>query len=150
MSNNFHGLNLRDLPLLRGHSNNTWHFRGEGGPGWGSKNVTGQFLLVISLVKIDKKCHMGAGGSKKCGKRVTYENAENDNRKKCQKWKCGITLKCRNQKNSSRQKCRKCFFQFSELNKWFFSSKFLNYLWTLRKVWLITYNFSFNRIFQKI
>ncbi len=38
-----------------------------------SKNVTGQFLLVISLVKVDKICHMGGGGwSKKCGKSVTY------------------------------------------------------------------------------
>jgi hypothetical protein len=36
-----------------------------------SKNVTGQFLLVISLVKFDKTCHMG-GGSKKWGKSVTY------------------------------------------------------------------------------
>ncbi len=35
-----------------------WHFSGKGG--WGvSKNVTGQFLLVISLVKVDKTCHMG-------------------------------------------------------------------------------------------
>jgi hypothetical protein len=41
--------------------------------GGGSKNVTGQFLLVISLVKVDKKCHKGGGGgSKKCGKSVTY------------------------------------------------------------------------------
>ncbi len=51
---------------LRGNSNNTWHFRGEG-----SKNVTRQFLLVISVVKVDKKCQMGeegGGGSKKCKK----------------------------------------------------------------------------------
>ncbi len=53
----------------RGHSNNKWHFRGEGGV---SKNVTGQFLLVISLVEVDKTCHMGGGGSKKCRKSVTY------------------------------------------------------------------------------
>jgi hypothetical protein len=32
-----------------------------GGTGGGgvSKNVTRQFLFVISLVKVDKKCHMG-------------------------------------------------------------------------------------------
>jgi hypothetical protein len=43
-----------------------------GGRG-GSKKVTRQFLMVISLVKVDKKCHMGGGGgSKKCGKSVTY------------------------------------------------------------------------------
>ena len=29
-----------------------------GGRGGVSKNVTRQFLLVISLVKVDKKCHM--------------------------------------------------------------------------------------------
>ncbi len=45
--------------------------KGGGGEGV-SKNVTGQFLLVISLVKVDKTCHMGGGGSKKCGKSVTY------------------------------------------------------------------------------
>jgi hypothetical protein len=42
---------------------------------WGggvSKNVTWQFLLVISLVKVDKTCNMGGGGSQKCGKSVTY------------------------------------------------------------------------------
>ncbi len=33
------------------------------GGGGVSKNVTGQFLLVILLVKIDKICHMGGGGS---------------------------------------------------------------------------------------
>jgi hypothetical protein len=27
-----------------------------------SKNFTLKFLLVISLVKVDKKCHMGGGG----------------------------------------------------------------------------------------
>ena len=34
-----------------------------GGEGAGGvrKNVTQQFLLVISLVKVDKKCHMGGG-----------------------------------------------------------------------------------------
>ncbi len=39
-----------------------------------SKNVTQQFLLVVSLVKVDKKCHLGGGegGSKKSGKSVTY------------------------------------------------------------------------------
>ncbi len=62
-----------EFPLvicLRGHSNNIWHFRGGGG---GCKNVTWQFLLVISLVKVDSKCHIGGGGgSKKCGKSVTY------------------------------------------------------------------------------
>ncbi len=52
----------------RGHSNNTWHFRGEGGV---SKNITGQVLLVILLVKVDNTCHMG-GGSKKCKKSVMY------------------------------------------------------------------------------
>jgi hypothetical protein len=36
-----------------------------------SKNVTQQLLLVISLVKFDKKCHMGGGGGvKKAGKSV--------------------------------------------------------------------------------
>jgi hypothetical protein len=63
----------QEFPLvlcLRGHSNNIWPIRGEGG---GCKNVTWQFLLVISLVKVDSKCHMGGGGgSKKCGKSVTY------------------------------------------------------------------------------
>ena len=37
----------------------------KGGGGVVSKNVTQQFLLVISLVKVDKKCHMegwGGGG----------------------------------------------------------------------------------------
>ncbi len=60
--------------LLRGHSNNTWHYRGEGrlakvspnitwGGGGISKNVTWQFLLVISLVKVDKNlCHVTQGG----------------------------------------------------------------------------------------
>jgi len=43
--------------------------RGGGGV---SKNVTRQFLLVISLVKVDKQCHMGEGGSKKCGKNVMF------------------------------------------------------------------------------
>ena len=33
-----------------------------------SKNVTRQFLLVISLVKVDKKCHMGGGGLKSAEK----------------------------------------------------------------------------------
>ncbi len=33
-----------------------------GGRGGGSKNVTRQFLLGVSLVKVDKKCHMGGGG----------------------------------------------------------------------------------------
>ncbi len=37
---------------------------GRGGPGGVSKNVTRQFLLVISLVKVDKKRHMGGGGIK--------------------------------------------------------------------------------------
>ena len=32
------------------------------------KNFTGQFLLVISLVKVDKKCHMGGGGLKSAEK----------------------------------------------------------------------------------
>jgi hypothetical protein len=32
------------------------------GGGGVSKNVTGQFLLVISLVKVDKTCHRGGGG----------------------------------------------------------------------------------------
>jgi hypothetical protein len=52
------------------------------------KNVTWQFLLVISLVKVNKicchtrrgwggsgndtKCHIGGGGSKKCWKSVMY------------------------------------------------------------------------------
>ncbi len=43
-----------------------------GGRGGVSKNVTRQFLLGISLAKVDKICHMGGGGSKKCGKSVTY------------------------------------------------------------------------------
>ncbi len=34
---------------------------GAGGEGV-SKNVTGQVLLVISLVKVDKTCHRGGGG----------------------------------------------------------------------------------------
>ncbi len=54
-----------NLGYIRGHSNNTWHFRGEGGV---SKNVTGQFLLVTSLVKVDKMCHMGGGGLKSAEK----------------------------------------------------------------------------------
>ncbi len=32
-----------------------------GGRGGVSKNVTGQFLLGISLVKVDKKCHIEGG-----------------------------------------------------------------------------------------
>jgi hypothetical protein len=28
--------------------------------------------LVISLEKVDKTCHMGGGGAKKCGKSATY------------------------------------------------------------------------------
>jgi hypothetical protein len=55
---------VKTLSTFRGHSNNMWHFRGEGGV---SENVTWQFLLVISLVKVDK-----TWGSKKCGKSVTY------------------------------------------------------------------------------
>jgi hypothetical protein len=52
---------------LRGHSNNTWHFRGEEGLSkvspnitWGrgrlAKNITWQFLLVhvISLIKVNQ------------------------------------------------------------------------------------------------
>jgi hypothetical protein len=39
-----------------------------GGGGGVSKNVTWQFLLVISLVKFEKTCHMGGGGLKS----VTY------------------------------------------------------------------------------
>ncbi len=44
------------------------HFRGEGGGG--SKNVTQQFLLVISLIKFDKKCPMGGGGGLKSAEKV--------------------------------------------------------------------------------
>ena len=61
--------NLESQLWVRGHSNNTWHFRGEVGV---SKNVTWPFLMVISLVKVDKKRHMGGGVSKKCRKSVTY------------------------------------------------------------------------------
>ncbi len=53
---------------VRGHSNNTWHFRGEGGV---SKNVTGHILLVISLVKVDKTCHIGGGGGLKSAGKVS-------------------------------------------------------------------------------
>jgi hypothetical protein len=40
-----------------------------GGRGGGCKNFTGQFLLVILLVKVDKTCHMGGGGVLKVRKR---------------------------------------------------------------------------------
>jgi hypothetical protein len=43
---------------FRGYSNNTWHVRWEGGAGL-AKMSHDNFLLVISLVKVDKKCHMG-------------------------------------------------------------------------------------------
>ncbi len=33
-----------------------------GGRGRVSKNVTRQFLLVVLLVEVDKKCHKGGGG----------------------------------------------------------------------------------------
>jgi hypothetical protein len=33
------------------------------GGGGGSKNVTGQFLLVILIGKVDKTCHMGGVGA---------------------------------------------------------------------------------------
>ena len=33
------------------------------------KNVTGQFLLVILQVKVDKTCHMGGGGVLKVRKK---------------------------------------------------------------------------------
>ncbi len=46
-----------------------WHFRGEGGV---SKNVTQQFLLVILLVKVDKKRHMGGGGGLKSVENVLH------------------------------------------------------------------------------
>jgi hypothetical protein len=41
---------------------------GRGGGEGVSKNVTGQFLFVILLVKIDKKCHKGGGGLKSAEK----------------------------------------------------------------------------------
>ncbi len=55
------GSEWTNLQPLRGHSNNTWHFRGRG-LGGVSKNVTWQFLLVILLEKVDKTCYMGWGG----------------------------------------------------------------------------------------
>ncbi len=42
------------------------------GGGGGSKNVTWQFLLVISLVKVDKTCHMGGGGGLKSAEKVSH------------------------------------------------------------------------------
>jgi hypothetical protein len=42
-----------------------------GGRGGGSKNVTWQFLLVISLVKDEKKCHMGGGGGLKSAEKLS-------------------------------------------------------------------------------
>jgi hypothetical protein len=41
------------------------------GDGGVSKNVTQQFLLVISLVKVDKKCHRGGGGGLKSAEKVS-------------------------------------------------------------------------------
>jgi hypothetical protein len=69
----------------RSDPNITW---GEG-LGGDSKNVTLQFLLIISLVKVNKilchntqgrgggrrndpKCHIGGRGPKKCSKSVPY------------------------------------------------------------------------------
>ena len=37
-----------------------------------SKNVTRQFLLVISLVKVDKTCYMGGGGGLKSVEKVSH------------------------------------------------------------------------------
>ncbi len=42
---------------------------GRGGVG---KNDTGQFLLVISLVKVGKTCHMGGGGGLKSAEKVSH------------------------------------------------------------------------------
>jgi hypothetical protein len=53
---------------IRGHSKNTWHFRRKGGV---SKNVTWQFLLVFSPVKVDKTCRMGGGGGLKSEEKVS-------------------------------------------------------------------------------
>ncbi len=43
-----------------------------GGRGGGSKNVTQQFSLVITLIKFDKNCrHMGGGGGLKSAEKVS-------------------------------------------------------------------------------
>ncbi len=57
--------------FLRGHSINTWHFsfRGEAGT---SKNYTQQFVLVISLVMVEKNVTPGGGGGLKSAEKVFY------------------------------------------------------------------------------
>ncbi len=45
--------------------------KGGGGAGGVSKNVTQQFSLVISLIKFDKKCHLGGGGGLKSAEKVS-------------------------------------------------------------------------------
>ncbi len=42
------------------------------GGGGVSKNVTWQFLLVISVVKVDKTCHRGGGGGLKSVEKVSH------------------------------------------------------------------------------
>jgi hypothetical protein len=44
--------------LYRANSTNKRHFGGRGV----SKNVALQFLFIISLVEVDKTCHMWGGG----------------------------------------------------------------------------------------